>query len=74
VEFLGLLLTIAGCLVMTLAGLRYWRSDPMLFLMTPIWGGNHRGLFAAPGWHLYMMGTALAIGGPTVLIVERMLG
>jgi hypothetical protein len=58
---------------MAVAGLRYWRSDPLLFLVAPFWERTPRRLFLRPGWSLYAAGTVLAIGGSGLLVFLRIL-
>jgi hypothetical protein len=73
VEFLAALLILSGCAFMSLAGLRYWSSDALLFLTTPVWVGYQRTLFRGPGWYLYVAGTALSVAGSGLLVVGRVL-
>lgn len=72
-ESVGSVFICFGCLVMAVAGIGYWRSDPLLFLTTPVWQGEHRGLFRSPGWQLYLLGTTLAFSGSGLLLVGKTL-
>jgi len=69
---LGVLFLVAGTACMAFAGVRYWRSDPMLFLLTPVWHGESR-LFAGRGWQLYLAGAAFTLAGIIALLAARLL-
>lgn len=72
-ESLAAIFVVFGFIVMGLAGVRYWRADLVLFFVTPIWNGYHRRGFQEPGWALYLLGTALSLGGSAILVVSRVL-
>jgi hypothetical protein len=68
--YLPHLAILAGIVTMGFAGLRYWVSDPLRFLLTPPWERWIRHLFIAPGYQIYLAGSALALLGPVMLVLR----
>ncbi len=58
----------AGIFTMCFAGVRYWISDPIQFLVIPPWELWQRALFRRPGYRIYVAGCGLCLAGPALLV------
>jgi hypothetical protein len=61
---------LAGIVLMGVAGLRYWVSDPFRVLLTPPWEAWIRHLFIAPGYRIQSAGCILALAGPALKVLR----